>query len=286
MREMPPPSPAVVVGIDGSRGAVDAALWAVDEAVERDVPLRLVCAVEPPATSAADSRSLAHALTTAEAAVRHAVMAVESLDRPVKVEIEIIQDRPVTALLASSQGAAMICVGAVGINRATGKRLGSTVSALLARTHCPIAVIRGNAEPRRQPGWVVAECGTSVDGAAALAHAVDEARLRRAPLRVLATWRPGFHDTGAFTDGNRQAKAALERSLSRHRRMNPDVDIHAVAVPGDPINYLARHADEIQLIVVNHRPTGRWSELTGRDASATLTDLNCSVLISERHSGL
>ena len=34
--------PVVVVGIDGSRSAVDAALWAVDEAVSRDIPLRLV----------------------------------------------------------------------------------------------------------------------------------------------------------------------------------------------------------------------------------------------------
>ena len=32
----------VVVGIDGSRPGIDAALWAVDEAVSRDIPLRLV----------------------------------------------------------------------------------------------------------------------------------------------------------------------------------------------------------------------------------------------------
>ena len=47
MRETSPPSPAVVVGIDGSHGAVDASLWAIDEAVERDLPLRLVYAIEP-----------------------------------------------------------------------------------------------------------------------------------------------------------------------------------------------------------------------------------------------
>ena len=29
---------SIVVGIDGSRAAVDAALWAVDEAVSRDIP--------------------------------------------------------------------------------------------------------------------------------------------------------------------------------------------------------------------------------------------------------
>ena len=47
MRDFSSSSPAVVVGIDGSRSAVAAALWAVDEGGSRDIPLRLVCAVDP-----------------------------------------------------------------------------------------------------------------------------------------------------------------------------------------------------------------------------------------------
>ena len=43
-------APSVVVGIDGSRTALDAALWAVDEAVSRDIPLRLVYAIDPDST--------------------------------------------------------------------------------------------------------------------------------------------------------------------------------------------------------------------------------------------
>ena len=39
MRDFSSSSPAVVVGIDGSRSAVDAALWAVDEAVESRYPV-------------------------------------------------------------------------------------------------------------------------------------------------------------------------------------------------------------------------------------------------------
>lgn len=50
--------PAVVVGIDGSKAALQAALWAIDEATDRDVPLRLVgssmrCAPPAPAVSGA-----------------------------------------------------------------------------------------------------------------------------------------------------------------------------------------------------------------------------------------
>lgn len=42
MNEIRTPGPAVLVGIDGSRSAVRAALWAVDEALHRRLPLRLV----------------------------------------------------------------------------------------------------------------------------------------------------------------------------------------------------------------------------------------------------
>jgi nucleotide-binding universal stress UspA family protein len=42
MRHIPPPSPSVVVGIDGSRSAITAALWAVDEARLGAAPLRML----------------------------------------------------------------------------------------------------------------------------------------------------------------------------------------------------------------------------------------------------
>ena len=45
MKELATPQP-VVVGIDGSKAAIRAALWAVDEAASRDTPLRLLCAIE------------------------------------------------------------------------------------------------------------------------------------------------------------------------------------------------------------------------------------------------
>ena len=91
-RSLPSP-PAVVVGIDGSRSAVDAALWAVDEAVSRDIPLRLVYAIDPGRPPEHDPRRAARELAAAEIAVRYAYTAVESTDKPVKIEVEILQER-------------------------------------------------------------------------------------------------------------------------------------------------------------------------------------------------
>lgn len=108
----------VVVGIDGSRPGIDAALWAVDEAVSRDIPLRLVYAIDPADSASADCDVLARKLAAAEVAVKYAFAAVESTDKPVKIEVEILQDRPTRALLEASRWAALVCVGATVSNTA------------------------------------------------------------------------------------------------------------------------------------------------------------------------
>ena len=132
MRDFPASSPAVVVGIDGSPTAVDAALWAVDEAVSRDIPLRLVYAIDPDNTSGTDPQDAARDLAAAEVAVRYAYTAVESTDKPVKIEVEILQARPTRALLEASRSAAMACVGAMDLRHSAHRRIGSTAAALAA----------------------------------------------------------------------------------------------------------------------------------------------------------
>ncbi|PRC50563.1 universal stress protein, partial [Mycobacterium sp. ITM-2017-0098] len=60
-----PAAPCVVVGIDGSPAAVDAALWAVDQAIDRDVPLRLVYVVDSDEHAEVDPHEQARRLATA-----------------------------------------------------------------------------------------------------------------------------------------------------------------------------------------------------------------------------
>ncbi|WP_176704312.1 universal stress protein, partial [Mycobacterium malmoense] len=95
---------SIVAGVDGSKAAIRAALWAVDEAVTRGVPLRLLHATDPADGEAA-----------AELAVRHAVTAIRATGKPVRVETEIAPGPAVGSLIRSSASAAMVCVGAVGL---------------------------------------------------------------------------------------------------------------------------------------------------------------------------
>jgi nucleotide-binding universal stress UspA family protein len=282
-------SPAVLVGIDGSRSAVGAALWAVDEAVSRDIPLRLVCAIDPSDRPNADTEDAARELATAEIAVRQAYTAVESTDKPVKIEIEILQKNPTRALTESSRLAALLCVGAIGLKHSSQGRIGSTAAALAAAAHCPVAVVHGFDSHRADQGWVVAELDeiTTLDGV--LLCALEEARLRGLPLRVLTTWESRYtdiHATNAVADGNRLARARLDRRLDQCRKRYPDLDVEAVAVHGSTLNYFAKEAGSINLLVIGHERAHGIQELVGPPGYATLHQAGCSVLVCEPRNAL
>ncbi|AKK28780.1 universal stress protein [Mycobacterium sp. EPa45] len=280
---MPEPytSPSIVVGVDGSRGAVHAALWAIDEAVSRDIPLRLLHAVE----SSGDADKQSRERAAAELAVRYAADAVEAAERPVKVEVEIVPGRPIASLVEASRWAAMICVGEVGLKHFDSDRIGSTATALVTGAYCPVALVRGADRTPSAPRWIVVELDESPDSAAVLQVGVEEARLRGAPLRVLGSWQSRYtdvHDSHAVSDGNRMIRAQLDRRLSHWRSRYPDLDARPVAIHGSVLNYLAKHSDSIQLVVVGARNPRSIEELLGPTGSAALHNTDCSVLVVDR----
>lgn len=288
MRETHPPSPSVVVGIDGSRAGLIAALWAVDEAVARDIPLRLVYAIEPRA-EATTSEDAARALASAEIAVRHAFTAVEASDQPVKIEVEIMQGGPTDKLLEASRAAAMLCVGAKGLKHATAGRVGSTAAALAARAHCPVAIVRGFDPSPAEPGSVLVEVDPSSDADGVLQRGIDEALLRGAPLVAVSVWHSQVtesHDCRGVAEQNRRITAALNRRLAHRTLQHPGLDVRAVAVHGSLLDYVSLREQSVQLIVVGHRRAHGITEMVGPPSYVALHGTDCSVLVCEPHGSL
>jgi nucleotide-binding universal stress UspA family protein len=285
MRDLHPPSPSVVVGIDGSRTAVTAALWAVDEAVKRDIPLRLVYAIEP-LDAPTTSEDAAHGLGTAEIAVRHALNAVEATDKPVKVEVEILQGLAADMLLLGSHSAAMLCIGARGVTHPTAGRAGSTAADLASRAQCAVAIIRGYDPAPATPGAVVVEVEvhSSPDDDAVLQRGIDEALLRSAPLVVVSKWHPhvtDVHDCPAMAEQDRLVELELNRRLEGFRRRHPGLDARAVSVHGSLLTHVSHHVNSTQLIVVGRRRTHGIAEMVGPPSDVVLHDTDCSVLICD-----
>ncbi|BBY08226.1 universal stress protein [Mycobacterium noviomagense] len=272
-----PTSPAVVVGVDGSKVAIRTALWAADEAVDRNVPLRLLCAVDQDNTKPVDERDTPR-LANAEMAVHWASAAVEATDKPVKIEAEISRDSPISALVSASRSAAMVCVGALGLNHFQPGRVGSTAAALAVAAHCPVAIVRGGGH-RPQPScqWIVVEADESPDVGVVLEAAATEARLRNAPLRAVTCWKSSPADQPAA--GDCRIRARLDRRMARWRRRYPDLSTEAIALHGCLLDYLAKHAASVQLLVVGARHPDHVREILGAAGNAALVDFNGVLLV-------
>jgi nucleotide-binding universal stress UspA family protein len=260
-----PHGKSVVVGIDGSKTAICAALWAVDEAVSRQVPLHLLYAVEQGDNHDADS--VARNLSAAETALRQAFTAVEATGRPVQIETEIVDGSAVTSLIGASASAAMVCVGAVGLRHFRPGRVGSTAAALAISGRCPVAIIRSRDDHHGQPEQIVVDVDVSPHNGVVLGTAMEEACLRNKAIRAVAC---------------QQARADLDRRLARWRRQYPHLDVEAVAMQGCLLEYLARNRGSVALVIIGAHNRQHLAELLGPRGNAALGDADCSLLVVNR----
>ena len=233
----------VIVAIDGSATAIGAALWAIEEAISRNVPLRLVCVTKARHPSTDDYY---HDIHHAEKSLRVAQAAVEATGRPVKVETAMLDGPPGAALVAESRDATMICVGSVGIGQYARSILGSTAAELAENAHCPVAVIRPHEdEPRDAINWVVVGANDRHDNEAVVEFAIEEAKLRQAPVLVL---------------GKRDG---LEREVEQWKQRHPDVHVYPVANGSGVAQFLKKHDEPVQLAVIGGSEAGELAQIIG-----------------------
>jgi nucleotide-binding universal stress UspA family protein len=249
---------SVITGIDGSQAAIQAAQWAVDEAVGRGVPLRLVYVIKATHPSADDYYEDIH---SAEASLQAAQAAVEGVGMPVKVETAILEGPPGATLVAESRDADMICIGSVGIGRYARSILGSTATDLAEKAHCPVAIIRPQEdESRPDINWIVVAMNEEPGNEAVVAFAMEEAKLRRAPVLALGDRQTGAN---ALRDG-------LERDVDTWKERYPDVHIYPVANRADIGHFLKKHDERIQLAVIGGSDADEVAQILGPYGHAPL----------------
>jgi nucleotide-binding universal stress UspA family protein len=141
---------AVVVGVDGSDDSMAALRWALRYAGERDAVTRVVHVWTPlpwfdelPAHHR-DRLSMDRARSAADAAARieHALRDVDPM--PAGVEASVVEGAPGAALVALSQDAMLLVVGATGRDGATGvaaPRVGATARYVTRHARCPVTVV-------------------------------------------------------------------------------------------------------------------------------------------------
>lgn len=273
-------APRVVVGVDGSRAALQAALWAADEAIGRDIPLELLYAID-------EVTHGPHDVAAAEKVVRGTITAIESLGRPVKMEAEIVHRHPVTALLEASRSAAMVCLGSIGFHHAIRGRIGSTATALATSAHCPVAIVPRTTDARTgHTGLVLAVVDGSSASDGVLDLGVAEARLRASPLRVFTLHQSRQRRLSESSASLDQPMAvAVERRIAHCRQAHPDLNVESISNYDGLLNsieHLQRSAMTIQLVVVDPCRPGPLDILLGPAGRAVMESAGCTVMTSDR----
>ena len=248
-------SKSVVVGINGSQAAVNAAKWAVDEAVSRQLPLRLVYVI---AARGAPDRSWPSSEWELEARkwrCYQAECALQRAEKPVEVETAILSGDPAQVLVDQSEDAALVCVGTARRGWASDGLLGPTAAGLVARAHCPVAIIRTN--PDGSPtelGVIAVVLNDEPDNDEVVRQAMEEGRRRHAAVRQ------------------------IDRRLNSWVRRYPDVHVQTVAA-GTGARPSEKPGSAIELAVVGSADADEMAGLATPNCHPIVGYPDCSVLV-------
>jgi nucleotide-binding universal stress UspA family protein len=270
MKHMESPGP-IIVGVDGSRAAINAAVWAIDEAISRDVPLRIVHVTHIRHASIAPKVQFSLEKEYAETSLRQARAVIEATGKPVKVETAVLRGDVDETLAEESREASMICVGSVGIGRVSRVLFGSTAVSLATRAHCPVAIIRTNSDaPAPSRGRIAVVVTDEPGNDAVLQAAMEEARVRREAIVVLGTWQ---RDLGQIP------YEELDRRAGGWMNRHPDVDVHSVVSRTGMASFLETTDEPISLAVIGSPEVDRIPSLIGLRSQAILPHAECSILV-------
>ena len=283
-------SRTIVVGVDGSPGALRAVRWAVPEARRRQAELRLVMAfawtddrlVGLPTLGQAPYGE--HLRAAAEHGLNAAAALAAELDPELPVEQELVLGFPGGLLVDRSRSAELLVVGDRGLGRFGAALAGSVAVGVAARSACPVVVVRGAQRDDTGLPVVVGIDGTPLSEAA-IPFAFDAAAARRAPLVAAHTWLDGLNDPALaglvdWQSAAVEAEELLAERLAGWGEKYPDVPVRRLVTRGRAASALLDQAAAAQLVVVGSRGHGELAGLLLDSVSNALVhSAGCPVAI-------
>ncbi|WP_040700613.1 universal stress protein [Nocardia vinacea] len=272
----------IVVGVDDSPTALNAARWAAYLAGALHTPLLIATAPPHAQTAAQQLADRAHQpqwYDSARETVARTVELVRTCAPELTVGTVLPPGPPARALVELSAHARIVVVGA---QTAYGARLLGHVTMRVAQhAHCPVGVWRGaNGRPiSRDKPVAVGIDGTELS-IPAIAHGFEIAATLGVPLTAVHCWPSRITEVGHRLDRGEQERTLLAESLAGWRTDYPDVEVIELPVPGLARSVLDQLADEVQLLVVgSHGHPTATALLFGSTSRDLLHHTACPVLV-------
>lgn len=272
----------VVVGIDGSGCARQAAEWAAQEATRRLTGLRLIHAYHlPPTGTTGYNPYPPHLLTdlreNGSAILDDTAHLLQRSHPDLTIGTSLVYGDPATVLRHAAASAALVVLGTHGGPRVR-VAVGSLAAAVAATSPSPVAVIHPG--PVASAGPVVIGVDGSPDGRAALACAFQLAAERRCLLLAVHCWT-GPVSSGSDSAGFWQGQELLDRELAEWVNKYPEVPVERTLIHDRPAAGLLELSDTAQLIVTGSRGhRGLTSLVLGSTSQALIAQSHCPVVIA------
>lgn len=290
-------SPTVVVGYDRSPSSELALAEAGREAIGRGATVEVVhaahmSAVLIPMTATPPGFKAIAEDTAAKIAALGADALRERHPGPT-VEAVGVFGAPPEVLARVSQDAELLVLGSRGLGGFHGLLLGSVVLRTLARTRCPVMVMRGDEhEPR---GAVLVAVDVEDPGEPVLDFTFAEAAARSVPLHAtyvqdLAWSRmyvgdiPQAQSRALAHEAVGDAEKTLHKLLAPGSARHPDVHVEATVVDAVPSGTLVQATEGADVVVTGaHRHGGgRPGVRLGPITHALLHHAHCPVVVVPR----
>jgi nucleotide-binding universal stress UspA family protein len=278
----------IIVGVDESAIAAEALRWAVSEGALRSQPVTAVLAwgyLDQHHATQDHPFDPDYHEDDARAAL--AALVERALGPNATVEQRTICDLPARAVIEAGAGAELVVVGARGIGGFRGLLLGSVSRQVLHHAPCPVAVI--HAPLVQRPERIVVGVDGSDVSRAALAWAVEEGRLRHAPVVAVHAWHAAVGGLAYVTpvvDAEALEAAArqlLERELEAVDASGLPAPVERLIVIDSPAGAILDAAERATLIVVGKRGQGGFKELLLGSVSDQVTQhASCPVVLIPR----
>ena len=269
---------AVVVGVDASDSARQAAGWSAELASDTGRPLLLV---HVSTAAPADGMLPAWLRELADTAERQGVDPVEAV---------LVEGGVADALLERAEPDGFLIVGSYGEGVRAGMLAGTLALALLARADCAVAVVRGAAPglppPRTGPVVVGVDDGPTAD--VVLERAAEIAAAHGAHVLAVHTWsdivvtagghsvrRVAAHGSELAAD----AAVALESRVTRCRERRPGVVIESRVVGDTALRALLDQAAEARAVVVGRRREPTTEGMLGSTSRGLVEFAPCPVVV-------
>ena len=283
--------PRILIGIDGSEDGIRAARYGIGRALRMDGDLWLVNAVDDGVVSGGwgviyDPTVLKEA---GDAAVKQAADLAIARGLPAdRIRTDVVIGSPTTVLGDFSKEAEILIVGrrtTTGLERMF---VGSTSTALVAASFCPLVVISAASTPKTTGAFHRITVAAGGSGDTALRWACREAQIRPSKVDVvhIIPYQPSgiVNFLPSTVNQERQWEqrvlAGMEQLVGPVRKQFPDVDITVRSQRGVLTDELIQETANVDLLVLGVKP--RPAIGLGGPVRGVLAHASCPVALISR----